>query len=107
MQMITKYRTSAMLVYCNFPYCNGYFCRQPNLKAVLQRTQSRDSFDMNGKQQVSQISGGLVPSFIPVDQRKVASNSQLLQTYYTDCFGTDSDIRLYNPEDDGDLPGEV
>lgn len=77
------------------------------MKAILTRSQSRDSFDMNFKQQVSQISGGLFPSFIPAHQRKVASNSQLLQTYYTDCFGTDSDIRLYNPDDDDDLSGEV
>lgn len=46
----------------------------------------------------AKVPGTQIPSFIPVSQRVIPTNSELLDTYYIDCFGTDSDMYLYDPK---------
>lgn len=71
---------------------------------VIGRAQSRDSFNVMEREKV--VPGDLCPTFITAAQRKVPTNSELLQTYYIDCFGRDNDIRSFD-SNFPDLPEEM
>lgn len=59
---------------------------------ILNEKSPYDEYGMTAK-----VSGARIPSFIEPSQRVVASNSELLDTYYIDCFGTDAKRDLYDP----------
>lgn len=81
-----------------------YIFRHPILCKVYERTRSRDSFDV--KIRNKEVSGSQIPWFIPNDQRGVLSNSELLQTNFIDCFGSDSDVRLFDPKNFGEIDAD-
>lgn len=73
-------------------WLNIEFRDQTHRSPILAKIQAaKDHIECPAMSKVSKI-----PEFIPVEQRAVATNSELLNTYYIDCFGPDSDMYIYD-----------
>lgn len=68
--------------------------RNPILAKVLaeQKPENPCEYDL-----VPKVAGNQIPKFIKSWQHKVPTNSELLNTYYIDCFGAESDMYVFDP----------